>query len=89
MEKHRHQLVATQESMAAVFVIVWCPVVVKGITIARVVCRNKRHVTFPALNRFYRIVRHIPVTFTPVIILILELHPADAIHLLVDELLVA
>ena len=42
-----------------------------------------------AFDRLGRIALGVPVRGRPVVILVLELHPADAVHLLVDELFVA
>ena len=45
--------------------------------------------TFTTFNRFRWVARVIPVTLAPIIVLILQLYPADAVDLLIDELFVA
>ena len=44
---------------------------------------------FTALDRLVRVALLVPVRVGPVVVLVLELHPADAVDLLIDELLVA
>src|SRR5262249_60697859 len=64
-------------------------IVVRGIARRRVGRIDQRHVALTAFNRYPRIALFVPVAGGPVVVLILQLDPAHAVHLPVDKLLVA
>ena len=64
-------------------------VVITGVPRRRIDRVHQRHVTFPAGNGLGRVAFVIPAALSPVVVLVLQLHPADLIDFFVDELLVA
>src|SRR5665213_2871197 len=78
--------------MASMAMIIRAAVVIHrihGIARRRIVRPLQRHMTLAALNGGLSIAFVVPVAGSPVIILILQLHPANPVYLLVDELFVA
>src|SRR5215469_1976284 len=74
--------------MAPMFVIIGAAVVVQGIAGGRIAGVDQRHVTFAALNRSSRIAFMVPVASRPIVVLVLQLHPPDAVDFLINKLLV-
>src|SRR5215831_9209046 len=71
------------------FVVIRTTIVVAVITRGRIGRIHQRHVAFPALDGLVGIAFVVPVAGSPIIVLVLELYPADAVDFLIDELLVA
>ena len=84
-----HHVVGGEKAMAAVLAVARIAIIVGRISGCRIVRIHQRHVALAALHRAGRVALVIPVAGLPVVVLILELHPADAVDLLVDKLFVA
>ena len=89
LEHFRHHGVGSQKAVAAVATIVGRTVVIRRVSGCGVIGLDKGHVALAALDGALRIPLGVPVAGLPVVILVLQLHPTDAIDLLVDKLLVA
>lgn len=89
LEHRGNHLVCAQEAMAPMFAVAGIAIVVGGVAGRRIVRIHKRHVAFAAFDGPLRVAFLVPVAGGPVVVLILQLDPADAIDLLIDELLVA
>jgi hypothetical protein len=81
--------VGGNEPVAAVFPVARAAVVVERVARRRVARLDQRHVALAALDRLVRVTLLVPVTGSPVVVLVLQLDPADPIDLRVNELLVA
>ena len=82
-------LVGAQEAVAAVLAVRWGAVVVEVVAAGGVERGLQRHMALAALDRLLGLARVVPPALAPVVVLVLELHPAHVVDLLVDELLVA
>src|SRR5690242_6663833 len=89
MQQRRHKVIRRQKAVTAVVVIVGAPVIVRGVSRSRVSGIDQWHVALTALDRRTWVALVVPMASRPVVILVLQLDPADPIHFLVDELLVA
>ncbi len=89
LQHDRYRLVRPEEAVAAVLPVVVASVVVLGVSRGRVVGGDEGHVALAALDGLRGLSRVVPAAVLPVVVLVLELNPADLVHLLVDELLVA
>ncbi len=74
--------------MGAVLAVVVSAVVIGGVARGRIGGILERHVTLAALDRLLGITLVIPAALAPVVVLVLELDPADLIDLFVDKLFV-
>ena len=89
LEQPGHHGVGGDETVASVLAVVRSPVVVGDITRRRVPGVDQGHVALTTLDGLGGVALGEPVAGLPVVVLILQLYPADTVDLLVDELLVA
>src|SRR5690242_21765246 len=75
--------------MAAYFAVAWRAVVINIVARRRVLRRHQRHVALAALDGGARVAGMVPPALSPVVVLVLQLHPAHVVDFLVYELLVA
>ena len=89
LEGHRHELVGRQEAVAAVLPVVACAIIIEVVAAGRIEGIGQGHVAFATFDGLCGIVGCVPSALAPVVVLILELHPAHLVDLFVDKLLVA
>src|ERR1043166_2284713 len=75
--------------MAAVFAVVRIAIVIALIPCGGIARIDQRHVALAAFDGFARVALVVPMARGPIVVLVLQLDPTDAIDLLIDELLVA
>jgi hypothetical protein len=74
--------------VVAVLAVILRAVGIQLVSGGRIVRVLERHVAFATLDHLVGLALRVPLALAPVVVLILELNPADLVHLLVDELLV-